>query len=89
MPKFRKKPVVVDAVRFDPAGEHKTTLPPGVTGVHSPGADNWGYMGCTFFVRTAGGYAEVFAGDWIIAEQDGRGHYPCRPDIFAATYDPA
>jgi hypothetical protein len=27
-------------------------------------------------------------GDWVIAEPDGRGHYPCKPDIFRSTYQP-
>ena len=30
----------------------------------------------------------VCPGDWIITEIDGE-CYPCRPDIFAATYEPA
>ena len=28
-------------------------------------------------------------GDWIITEMiDGSGFYPCKPDIFEATYEP-
>jgi len=26
-------------------------------------------------------------GDWVITEPDGLHHYPCKPDIFAATYE--
>lgn len=26
-------------------------------------------------------------GDWIIPEPDGVHYYPCKPDIFALTYD--
>lgn len=26
-------------------------------------------------------------GDWIIPEPDGKHYYPCKPDIFEATYD--
>ncbi len=26
-------------------------------------------------------------GDWIIPELDGVGYYPCKPDIFVATYE--
>jgi hypothetical protein len=26
-------------------------------------------------------------GDWIVRGVQGE-HYPCKPDIFAATYDP-
>ena len=28
-------------------------------------------------------------GDWIIPEPDGEHYYPCKPDIFEATYEPA
>lgn len=28
-------------------------------------------------------------GDWILPEPDGVHFYPCKPDIFAATYEPA
>ncbi len=27
-------------------------------------------------------------GDWVIPEPDGRGYYPCKDDIFRATYEP-
>jgi hypothetical protein len=27
-------------------------------------------------------------GDWIIPEKDGVHFYPCKPDVFAATYEP-
>lgn len=27
-------------------------------------------------------------GDWIIPEPDGEHYYPCKPDIFAKTYEP-
>jgi hypothetical protein len=30
----------------------------------------------------------VVVGDWIITEPDGEHHYPCKPDIFAARYEP-
>lgn len=89
MSKFRKKPVVVEAVQFDPLGVHRLTLPEGVVGQPSPGADNWAYDGCRFFVTTIHGQqTELKARDWIITEPDGIHHYPCKPDIFAATYDP-
>lgn len=28
-------------------------------------------------------------GDWIIPESDGEHFYPCKPDVFAVTYEPA
>ena len=88
MPKFRSKPVVIEAVQFDPYDKHKMRLPDGVTGVPGGGADNWAYMGCTFFVTTTHGQrTDVVAGDWIIRDPDGNGYYPCKPDIFEATYE--
>ena len=32
---------------------------------------------------------KVVIGDWIIAEPDGKHFYPCKPDIFTATYEDA
>lgn len=78
MAKFRKKPVVVEAVQFN--GSYP--LPPGVGCGANPGERPH------FFVTTAHGQqATVVAVDWIITEPDGRGHYPCKPDIFEATYE--
>lgn len=30
---------------------------------------------------------DVKEGDWVITEPDGVHHYPCKPDIFEATYE--
>jgi len=50
---------------------------PGVLGEYGP------------YVETAHGQRAFLApGDWVIAEPDGRG-YPCKPDIFQASYEPA
>lgn len=32
-------------------------------------------------------WAQIAEGDWVIAELDGSGFYPCRADVFAATYE--
>ena len=75
MPKFRKKPVIVEAVQwFGPQTEH-----PGVASEDDS----------RYYVTTAHGQRAYLArGDWIIAEPDGRGYYPCKPDIFEETYEP-
>jgi hypothetical protein len=88
--KYRKKPVVVEAVQLDTSGPHKTALPDGVTGVFDlGGADNWDYEGSRFFVTTIQGQrVEVKRGEWIITEPDGIHHYPCDPAVFEATYEP-
>ena len=41
-----------------------------------------------FYVTTIHGQrAYLASGDWVITEVDGVHHYPCKPDIFAATYE--
>lgn len=102
MPKFRKKPVVVEAVQFNPTGGAHAVQGRGFRATEYSGETFMGYPvytdenGPHVYLKTAGGLARADAGDWIIAEggdwiikePDGRGFYPCKPDIFEATYDP-
>jgi len=40
------------------------------------------------YVTTIHGQRAFLAdGDWIMPEPDGKHFYPCKPDIFAATYE--
>lgn len=82
MSKFRKKPVVIEAVQFDP---NKAPWPEGVIAweTHGPRPRDmsWGY------IETLEGKMSVIAGDWIITGIKGE-KYPCKPDIFEATYEP-
>ena len=39
------------------------------------------------YIETLEGDMDVQIGDWIITGIQGE-HYPCKPDIFAATYEP-
>jgi hypothetical protein len=73
MAKFRKKPVVIEAVQFD-----GVSLPEGVN--REPGAVD-GY------IDTLEGRMTVKPGEWVITGVKGE-RYPCKPDIFAATYEP-
>lgn len=88
MPKFRKKPVVIEAVQFNVGREHKVKLPDGVIVTKfSPGADNFNYLGFEFGIETLEGVMAVKNLDWIITGVKGE-RYPCKPDIFAETYEP-
>lgn len=88
MPKFRKKPVVIEAEQF---GED-LPLPFDAHGVVQFGCtcpDNACCEKCNkFWVQTLEGSHIVSEGDWIIRGVKGE-YYPCKPDIFAATYEPA
>lgn len=84
MTKFRKKPVVIDAWLFDGSWESARAF------VEHNKAIRWGSRG------TGGGFVSIETlegtmiaepGDYIIRGVKGE-YYPCKPDIFAATYDP-
>jgi hypothetical protein len=81
MARYRKKPVEIEAWCND--------------GSMMP---DWVANACTggeliegdgpLFIPTLEGVMEARPGDWIIRGVKGE-LYPCKPDIFAATYDPA
>ena len=92
--KFRKKPVVIKAMQFteavrDAALFDGQPLPDGVhrgaSTLHPPTRKVWS---ASFFIETLEGRMEVSVGDWVITGIKGE-RYPCKPDIFAATYEPA
>jgi hypothetical protein len=75
--KFRKKPVVIEAEQLLPPEQ----VPAGVRAVEWRGGGGYNY-----FVDTLEGRMAACAGDWIITGITGE-KYPCKPDIFAATYE--
>lgn len=83
MPKFRKKPVVIEAVQW--------------TGDNAAEVTAFRGGACLFdadgpIIDTLEGNMKAMPGDWIIKEPHptgGRQFYPCKPDIFAATYEAA
>lgn len=72
--KFRKKPVVVEATQWHKHGDHPNVVQSAMY------AEAFGY------IRTLEGGHIVTPGDWIITGVKGE-QYPCKPDIFAATYE--
>lgn len=81
--KFRKKPVVIEATRFDPS------IRPFPSSVREGG---WQVLQGEqvkmppYWIATLEGFHEVTPGDWIIRGIKGE-FYPCKPDIFEATYE--
>lgn len=79
MPKFRKKPVVIEAEQWFPGKDVAGVVfgkPPISTGP------------ARYYVDTLEGWHDVSPGDWIITGVNGE-KYPCKPDIFEMTYEPA
>ncbi|MNO79043.1 hypothetical protein D3C76_702020 [compost metagenome] len=103
MSKFRKKPVVIEATQWHQHGDHYAVevygfnrsgaSPLGLTICARCNGDMHMKMGRNVmhthgWVDTLEGGHIVCPGDWIITGVAGE-HYPCKPDIFAATYEPA
>ena len=84
--KFRKKPVVIEAVRWDGTNV-KTVLDFGDSGPAPLWGDDFKIDASGVHIRTSEGIMRADVGDWIIKGLKGE-FYPCKPDIFAATYEP-
>lgn len=83
MPLFSKKPVVISATQFFIA-DH-TTHTDVCFGTPNPELEP--YLVGKHWLPTLEGWHEVSDGDWVITGVKGE-KYPCKPDIFAATYEP-
>jgi hypothetical protein len=85
---YRKKPVEVEAVEVDQiirdAGNNWSGLPNWI--VESYDAGNILFGANEVYIRSIGGTMKGSRGDWIIHNVHGE-IYPCKPDIFAGTYD--
>jgi hypothetical protein len=91
MPKFRKKPVVIEAHQFsgwdDEGDPIFNTDPTGwLLDAITDSVVDWG-QDRILVINTLEGQHVASEGDWII--RGVKGVYPCKPDIFAATYEPA
>jgi hypothetical protein len=85
MTKYRKKPVVIEAVQWFEGDQ--------VEGVQDLAMLSEMYFSKSaadgrYVVKTLEGMMQVSPGDWIITGVKGE-KYPCKPDIFELTYEPA
>jgi hypothetical protein len=88
--KFRKKPVVIEASHFDGTFTKMKYImdvfPELKTLSRAYNKDGDGVS--QWKIETLKGGREVKKGDWIIKGVLGD-FYPCKPDIFEQTYEPA
>ena len=96
MKQFRKKPVVIEAIQFNGNSnkkeiedfmgrELKSKLESETAYVAGKGAPIFSLL-----IETKEGVMKAYKNDWIIKEPfptGDRDFYPCKPDIFEATYD--
>ena len=79
--KFRKKPVVIDAECWD-GNNHEAIVRLSATSPSLPIPIGDGRLMC----HTLEGVMMANPGDWIIRGVKAE-LYPCKPDIFEATYE--
>lgn len=79
--RYRKKPVVIEAVKWDGTQIARDKLLRW-GGFHLEDYNNFGELEIT----TLEGVMKAEIGDWIIKGVKGE-FYPCKPDIFKATYE--
>jgi len=77
--KFRKRPVEIEAVHYN--GQNILEILRWV-GTAVEGAVPGGFIQ----IKTLEGTMKAIPGDWIIKGIQGE-FYPCKPDIFAETYE--
>ena len=79
MAKYRKKPVVVEAIRFTGDNQNK------VMEFAGNNIYEMGDISCV--IHTLEGDMIAMLGDYIIKGVNGE-FYPCKPDVFEKTYEP-
>lgn len=78
MSRYRKKPVVIEAVQWTGANE---------ADVRALGGDpHYELADGRMLIRTLEGTMEAAVGDWIVRGVKNE-LYPVKPDIFLATYE--
>jgi hypothetical protein len=82
MAKYRKKPVVIEAWKWDGVA----TSPERPEWLRGPNVQA-NHFEQILIITTLEGDMTASVGDWIIQGVKGE-LYPCKPDIFAATYEP-
>lgn len=83
MPKFRKKPVVIEAIQFNNMTDY---LDIAKWMVESGSTFEQGFSYPEMWVQTLEGQMTARPGDWIIKGVAGE-FYPCKDPIFRQTYD--
>lgn len=85
--KFRKRPVEIEAIQL--TRENVTAVEAFINGKsqerYLPGPGRGMHKG--LLIHTLEGDMTASWGDWIIRGVKGE-FYPCKPDIFADTYEP-
>lgn len=91
--KFRKKPVVIEAIQWDGSTESYVRI---IENLNDTKVGDGKFMlwddpeegGVHIVISTLEGEMKAIPNDWIIKGIKGE-FYPCKPNIFAETYEKA
>lgn len=89
MAKYRKKPVIIDAIQWD--GKNFDEIANFMQDFHGhkkayEDAQEGSLKTGEYYIRTLEGTMTANIGDWIIKGVNGE-FYPCKPDVFEKTYE--
>jgi hypothetical protein len=87
MGKFRKKPIVVEAIQLTALTFGDCCALIGDDNLGEGTSVAWDSNGC-IVIKTLEGNMFAYENDWIIKGIAGE-LYPCKPDIFEQTYEEA
>jgi len=83
--RYRKKPVVIEAIRWNGTEERWSEVMDWIKS--SRNVEAIMLLGRDLCIQTLEGRMTAIPGDWIIKGIKGE-FYPCKSDIFDATYEP-
>lgn len=83
---FRKKPVIIEAIQFNCLDDYLRIVSWVKSCGETPAAGEFQYRTPIMLIPTLEGTMAANPGDWIIHGIKGE-FYPCKPDIFEATYE--
>ena len=88
--KYRKKPVVIDAIQWDGTKSGKNRITDAFPAIRTTGQTGSLYKDemSHWRIETLEGGHYVTKGDYVIKGVKGE-FYPCKPDIFELTYEVA
>lgn len=96
MAKFKKKPVVIEAIQYNNLNKEEIEIFIGKKLNQELESETAYLAGAeapmfSILIETKEGIMKAFPNDWIIKEPfptKDRDYYPCKPDIFKLTYEP-
>lgn len=88
MKKYKKKPVVIEAMEFTTNNEAGSPTMDAIINWANQGQTKpqaW-HNGTSIYINTLEGEMRADVGDFIIKGVNGE-FYPCKPDVFEKTYE--